>query len=73
MSRERVLFFRFIELVGVGGLIASFLVVVLAVLLFFLAWENPGESSIIEVVKLSFTIILGFFFGSQAASQKTFS
>ena len=69
-TRERVWFFRFIELAGVGGVIAFFLVLVFSVLLSVLAFVNRDNSTILEVVKLSFTLILGFFFGSQTASQK---
>jgi hypothetical protein len=70
-TRERNWFFRFIELAGVGGVIASFLVLVFSILLFTLALVKPDNSTILEVVKLSFTLILGFFFGSQAANKKT--
>jgi hypothetical protein len=71
-ARERVWFFRFIELAGVGGVIAFFLVLVFSILLCALAFFNPGVNpTILEVVKLSFTIILGFFFGSQSANKKS--
>jgi hypothetical protein len=73
-TRERSFFFHFIELAGVNGVIACFLVVLFALLLCVLAfvrWEiNP---TILEVVKFSFTLILGFFFGSQTTSQKSSS
>jgi hypothetical protein len=71
-ARERVWFFRFIELAGVGGVIAFFLVLVFSILLCALAFFNPNVNpTILEVVKLSFTIILGFFFGSQSAAKKS--
>jgi hypothetical protein len=52
---------------------ARLLVLVFSVLLCVLAFISPDNSTILEVVKLSFTIILGFFFGSQTAGQKTSS
>ena len=70
-ARERVWLFRFIELVGVGGVIAIFLVLVLTLLLCVLAFDSQANKEILEVVKLAFTLILGFFFGSQTTSQKT--
>ena len=70
-TRERVWFFRFIELAGIGGVIAFILVLIFSVLLCALAFSNPNVNpSILEVVKLSFTIILGYFFGSQTAAKK---
>lgn len=70
-TRERVWFFRFIELAGIGGVIAFILVLIFSVLLCALAFFNPDVNpSILEVVKLSFTIILGYFFGSQTAARK---
>lgn len=70
--RERNFFFRFIELAGIGGVIAFFLILVFSVLLSFLAFSRTSaDPTILEVVKLSFSIILGFFFGSQSANRKT--
>ena len=70
-TRERVWFFRFIELAGIGGLIAFILVVVFSVLLCLLAFFNPTVNpTILEVVKTCFTIILGFFFGSQSVGKR---
>jgi hypothetical protein len=70
-TRERVWFFRFIELAGIGGVIAFILVLIFSVLLCALAFLNPNVNpSILEVVKLSFTVILGYFFGSQTAGRK---
>jgi hypothetical protein len=70
--REPVWFFRFIELAGIGGVIAFFLILVFSVLLCVLAFDpNTANSTVLEVVKLSFTIILGFFFGSQSAGKKS--
>jgi hypothetical protein len=61
------LFFRFLEFSGVGGAIASFLVIIFAVLLCVLALgARDANSSILDIVKTSFTIILGYFFGSQS-------
>jgi hypothetical protein len=69
--KERVWFFRFLEFAGMGGLIAFILVLVFSLLLCVLAFFNTNVNpSIVEVVKLSFTIILGFFFGSQASGKK---
>ena len=70
-AKERVWFFRFIELAGVGGMIAFFLVLVFSVLLCVLAFSSVSANpTILEVVKLSFTVILGYFFGSQSAAKK---
>jgi membrane-anchored glycerophosphoryl diester phosphodiesterase (GDPDase) len=69
-TRERNWLFRLIELVGIGGVIALFLVLVFSVLLSALAFVNRDNSTILEVIKLSFTLILGFFFGSQTANKK---
>ena len=69
-TKERNLLFRFIELVGIGGVIAFILVAIFSTLLCVLAITNKDSASIIEVVKVSFTIILGFFFGSQATKVK---
>ena len=68
--KERRLFFRFLEFAGIGGLIALILIVVFSFLLSVLAiWGKDTNSSTIEIVKMSFTLILGYFFGSQ--SRKT--
>lgn len=61
-SRERIWFFRFIELAGIFGVIAFFLVLAFFILLCVLAFVPTANSTVLEVVKLSFTIILGFFF-----------
>ena len=53
-----------------GGVIALFLVLAFSILLSILAFV-PHDSTVLEVVKLSFTLILGFFFGSQTANKKT--
>ena len=71
MSRERVWFFRFIELAGIGGVIAFFLILVFSILLCVLAFVPTANSTVLELVKASFTIILGFFFGSQSAGKKS--
>jgi hypothetical protein len=69
--KERIWFFRFIELAGIGGVIAFILVLIFSILLCVLAFFNSNVNpSILEVVKLSFTIILGYFFGSQTAARK---
>ena len=63
--KERVWFFRFLEFAGMGGLIAFILVQIFSLLLCVLAFFNTNVNpSIVEVVKLSFTIILGYFFGN---------
>lgn len=70
-TRERIWFFRFIELAGIGGVIAFILVLIFSILLCVLAFSSSNVNpSILEVVKLSFTVILGYFFGSQAAAKK---
>jgi len=70
-ARESIWFFRFIELAGIGGVIAFILVLIFSVLLCALAFFNPNVNpTILEVVKLSFTVILGYFFGSQAAAKR---
>lgn len=64
--KERSFFFRLLNAIGVGGLIALILIIVFSILLCFLALTNgTPNQSIIEVIKLSFAIILGYFFGSQ--------
>jgi hypothetical protein len=69
--RESLWFFRFLEYAGIGGLIAFTLIVVFSVLLCVLAIANTEvNASILEVIKLSFAIILGYFFGSQSGAQK---
>jgi len=67
--KERIWFFRFLEFAGMGGLIAFILVVVFSLLLVVLAIKSNANPNIVEVVKLSFTTILGYFFGSQAQSR----
>ena len=70
--RERNWFFRFIELAGIHGVIACILLLIFSLLLFALAILNwtSSNATILEIVKLSFTLILGYFFGSQSASRK---
>jgi hypothetical protein len=69
--KEQQWFFRFLEFAGVGGLIAFTLIIVFSVLLCVVALSNTNANpTVIEVIKLSFTTILGFFFGSQATSKK---
>ena len=71
-SRERNWFFRFIELAGIGGVIAFLLVIIFSVLLCVLAFSTAKENStVLEVVKLSFTVMLGYFFGSQTAAKRS--
>lgn len=68
--KERNLFFRFLDVAGMSGLIAFTLIVLFALFLIGLAFSRPDVvPSIVEVVKLSFTTILGFFFGSQAPGK----
>lgn len=70
-SRERRWFFRFIELAGIGGVIAFVLVLIFSLLLCFLAFiPAKTDPDILEVVKLAFTVILGYFFGSQSGVKK---
>lgn len=70
-ARERIFFFRFIELAGVGGVIAFFLILIFSILLCVLAFTpSQVDATVLEVVKLSFTVILGYFFGSQTAGKK---
>ena len=64
--KESSFFFRLLSSTGVGGLIALILIGVFSVLLSVLAMTNSTPNqSVIEVIKLSFAIILGYFFGSQ--------
>jgi hypothetical protein len=70
--KERIWFFRFLEMAGIGGVIAFMLILIFSVLLCVLALNssaNPVNTSIVEVVKLSFTIILGYFFGQTTARR----
>ena len=68
--RERIWFFRFLEFAGTGGLIAFMLVLIFSVLLCLLAFSTTeANSQIVDVIKTSFTIILGYFFG-QASGKK---
>jgi hypothetical protein len=67
--KERLWFFRFLETVGIGGVIAFMLVLVFSVLLCVLAFSPTANTNILEVIKLSFTIILGYFFGQTAARK----
>ena len=70
-SREKIWFFRFLEFSGVGGLIAFLLILIFALFLCILAFFNPDlRKDILDVVKLSFTTILGYFFGSQASGKR---
>lgn len=69
--KERSWFFRFLEVSGMGGLIALFLLLVFSVLLSVLAFSGTQvNSSIVDIIKLSFTTILGFFFGSQSGGVR---
>jgi len=68
--KEKSVFFRLLKATGVGGIIALTLIVVFSILLCFLALTNGSPNqSIIEVIKLSFAIILGYFFGSQKGRE----
>ena len=70
-AKERNWFFRFLELAGVGGVIAFILLLLFGGLLCALAFSNVKvDPSILDIVKLSFTIILGYFFGSQSAQKR---
>ncbi len=69
--REQSLFFRFLEFAGIGGLIALVLTGIFAILLFILAvWIHAVDPAILEIIKMSFTLILGYFFGSQARKSE---
>lgn len=68
--RERRWFFRLLEFAGVGGVIALFLIVVFSILLSVIAlWGVKADQTVVEIVKLSFTTVLGYFFGSQASKR----
>jgi hypothetical protein len=67
--KERVWFFRFLEVAGIGGVIAFMLILIFSVLLCVLAFSPAVNASIVDVVKLSFTIILGYFFGQTTARK----
>ena len=66
---ERSWFFRFLQLAGIGGVIAFILVVAFSGLLFVLAFVPTTNPSVVEVVKLSFSVILGYFFGQTTAKK----
>lgn len=69
--KEHSAVFRLLSLAGIGGVIALILIVVFSILLCVLAFTGtPANPSVVEVVKLSFTVILGFFFGSQTGHKK---
>ncbi len=69
--KERNPFFRLLTFAGVGGVIALTLVAVFSVLLSVLAFTGtPANPTVVEIIKFSFTIILGFFFGSQTSHRK---
>ena len=68
--KERNWFFRFLEFAGMGGLIAVILVIVFSSLLVILAFKANANPSIVEVVKLSFTTILGYFFGQAGGKSR---
>jgi hypothetical protein len=67
--RERNWFFRLLEMAGIGGVLALLLIVIFSALLCVLAFSPTPNASVIEVVKLSFSIILGYFFG-QASGKR---
>jgi len=70
--KERNFFFRFLEMAGISGVIAFILILVFSVLLSVLAFsKTAADPTILEVIKLSFSLILGFFFGSQSTGRKT--
>ncbi len=68
--KERNMFFRFLEFAGVGGLIACMMLFIFTLVLSVLAFSSTNVNpSIVEVIKLSFTIILGYFFGQLAGKK----
>jgi hypothetical protein len=69
--RDKSFFFRLLGFTGVGGLIALTLIGVFSILLSVIALTNstPNEG-VIEVIKLSFALILGYFFGSQGSRKR---
>jgi hypothetical protein len=67
--KERIWFFRFLEVAGIGGVIAFMLVFVFSILLCVLAFSSNVNTSIVDVVKLAFTIVLGYFFGQTTAKK----
>jgi hypothetical protein len=69
--KERRWFFRFIEVAGVNGVIAFAVILIFSALLCALLVTHPDTyQTILELVKLSFSVILGYFFGSQAGGKK---
>lgn len=68
--KERNFFFRFLEFGGISGLIACILIIVFSILLCVFAFSGEPNPGVLEVVKLSFTTILGFFFGSQVGTNR---
>ncbi len=68
--KERRWFFRLLEFAGMGGVIGLTLVIIFSILLSILAlWGKDANPSLIEIVKISFTMILGYFFGSQTTKR----
>jgi hypothetical protein len=62
--KEKSPFFRLLGLAGISGVIALMLLFIFSILLAVLAFkENPANASVVDVIKLSFTLILGYFFG----------
>lgn len=70
-SKEPIWFFRLLETAGIGGVIAFIVVVVFSIFMCIVAAiATPADrASVLEVVKLSFTLILGYFFGSKTAGR----
>jgi hypothetical protein len=70
--RERIWFFRFLEFVGTGGFIAFLLILMFSVILCILAFSKaaPENDKIVDVIRVSFTIILGYFFGQASHKKK---
>src|SRR4029077_14943009 len=67
--KERLWFFRFLEMVGIGGVITFILVILFSLLLCVIGLIPNANAAILDVVKLSFTIILGYFFGQTTAKK----
>ena len=70
-TKERQWFFRLIQLAGVNGVIALVLILIFSALLGTLLLAHPETyQTILELVKVSFSVILGYLFGSQASGKK---
>jgi hypothetical protein len=71
--KERTWFFRFLKEAGIGGLIAFMLIIILSALLCLSLFVAQPQNStyVVDVIKLSFPVILGYFFGQASGKKAT--